>query len=111
MISALIAGGHVSGAFAGRPPDCDDPDVLKVMVIMTDGENFGQWMLHEPFKTGPSDVWRNPADDRLSLFHAGRPAPNRHYVPHNNYRQDRPTAGRTGRGARPRPRISGSSGA
>ncbi|MCC5973287.1 MAG: hypothetical protein JJT81_04465 [Rubellimicrobium sp.] len=90
VISSMISNGTVDSAFAGRPLNYDDPDVLKVMVIMTDGENFEQWMMHPDYKTGPSTIWRNPSDNRISIFHAGQAAPNRWFVPHNNTWQNRP---------------------
>ena len=57
IIDAMIGAGSVNPEFSGRPLNYDDPDALKVVVLMTDGENFEQWMLNDAFKTGQSDVW------------------------------------------------------
>lgn len=47
----------VPGIAAGRPYDHDQEDVLKVIVLMTDGENTQQWDLYDRFKFGTSFVW------------------------------------------------------
>lgn len=57
VITALADDEVVSDAVVGRPLDYDDPDALKVVVLMTDGENFEQWQLNDAYKTGPSGVW------------------------------------------------------
>lgn len=45
-----IDNGHVSGLFDGRPHDWDHDNVIRVMVVMTDGENccFGRWDSRSP---------------------------------------------------------------
>lgn len=90
IITDLIDRGLVPEDFRGRPLDYNDPDVLKVIVIMTDGENFEQWIMADAVKTGPSNMYLNPADNRVSLFHSSRTPPNQYYVPHNNTWQNRP---------------------
>lgn len=57
IVDHMIANGQVNPAFAGRPLDYDDEEALKVVVLMTDGENFEQWIMNDSFKTGQSDVW------------------------------------------------------
>jgi Flp pilus assembly protein TadG len=89
VISDMIVNGHVSSDFAGRPLNYDDPDVLKVMVIMTDGENFEQWMMRDNFKTGWAPIVRNTNDGRLSIYHSDRSGSNKWYIPHNNTWQNR----------------------
>lgn len=41
----------------GRPYDHSQPDVLKVLVLMTDGANTQQYDLIEPYKSGQSYIW------------------------------------------------------
>lgn len=89
VITDMIANGHVSSDFAGRPLDYDDPDVLKVMVIMTDGENFEQWMMAESYKTGWAPIVQNNNDGRLSVYHSGISGSNKWYRPHNESWSDR----------------------
>ena len=32
-------------------------DSLKVLVVMSDGENTNQWFLRPGYRSGPTDVW------------------------------------------------------
>ncbi len=57
IIDTMIAEGLVDSAFDGRPLDFDDEEALKVVVLMTDGENFVQFMMRDQYKTGQSDIW------------------------------------------------------
>jgi hypothetical protein len=57
IVEAMVAAGEVMEEFDGRPLDYDDEEALKVVVLMTDGENFEQWMIDDAYKTGQSDVW------------------------------------------------------
>ena len=65
IVADLAAqGGNNVPAIAGsRPEAFNQPDVLKVVVLMTDGENTQQWDLHEPYKTGTSFLWFNLLDE------------------------------------------------
>ncbi len=65
IIDDYIARGAVDPAFSGRPLDYDDEDSLKVVVLMTDGENFEQWIINDAFKTGQSDVWHTVFFDQV----------------------------------------------
>lgn len=39
IVNQLISEGHVDLEFSGRPADYDDPETLKTIILMTDGEN------------------------------------------------------------------------
>lgn len=72
-ITQQIAGSFwVDARAADRPADFDDEDTLKVIVLMTDGENTSQYDLKDKFRSGDSYVWidergnSNAADDRFS---------------------------------------------
>ncbi|MBT8411179.1 MAG: hypothetical protein KJP02_05210 [Octadecabacter sp.] len=54
---------NVPGIAATRPEAFNLPDVLKVVVLMTDGENTSQYDLDEPYKSGTSFLWFNLLDD------------------------------------------------
>jgi len=54
---AGASGTGVPAIAAGRPEAYNQSDILKVIVLMTDGENTQQWDLVEPFKSGLSWVW------------------------------------------------------
>ena len=49
----------VPTVFSTRPLNYD-ADVLKVIVVMTDGENTGQFKLKGSLRSGNSNVWHNP---------------------------------------------------
>jgi glutaredoxin-related protein len=93
VIDQLIVSGHVDPTFSGRPfdyPDPNDPtnaDVLKVMVIMTDGENWDQWMMDESVKTGPSPIFVSSNENQISIQHGAN-----FFVPHNGQWQATPWA-------------------
>jgi Flp pilus assembly protein TadG len=67
VITSMIGTGDVAAANAGRPVSYDEPDVLKVIVVMTDGQNTEQWKLRSDRRSGDSDVYYNAAADRYSI--------------------------------------------
>ena len=58
-VTAKLAGaGHVDDDVADRPYDySEDINNLKIIVLMTDGENTLRKDLIEPYKSGMSDIW------------------------------------------------------
>lgn len=57
-VTGLVASGDAPNAASGRPLDYDDNDgVLKVAVVMTDGENTTEYDIAEPYRTEMSTVW------------------------------------------------------
>lgn len=66
-VSDLVDAGEVPGDFAGRPLDHDAENVLKVMVVMTDGVNTTQFQLRDEYRSGPSDFWIDPDTGRVSF--------------------------------------------
>ncbi|MBR2657539.1 MAG: hypothetical protein IKD58_13820 [Loktanella sp.] len=97
IIDTMINDGHVSEDFWGRPLDYDDPDVLKVLVIMTDGQNWWEFRMRDEFKTGQSIVFQHNSNNRFSIFHANGRNSNdtntRWYIPHTNSWQTGPLDG------------------
>lgn len=73
VITNLIGSGDVSPVNAGRPVAYDEPQVQKVVVVMTDGHNTNQWMLRDDLRQGMSEVWFNDAANRYSIEMAGGP--------------------------------------
>lgn len=65
IIDDMIARGIVNPAFSGRPLDHDDEETLKAVVLMTDGENFEQWIIDDAFKTGQSNIWHTVFFDQV----------------------------------------------
>lgn len=56
---AGASGSGVPSVAAGRPEQFTQSDVLKVLVLMTDGENTQQWDLYDHYKNNLSFVWAN----------------------------------------------------
>lgn len=82
VVSAMVNEGHVDERMNGRPVALDDPETLKIVVLMTDGENFEERRLREEFRSGPSPVWINTTDNSLntfSLYDPSRPANSRYW--------------------------------
>ena len=89
VVTQLVSEGVVNAPFAGRPLAYDDPEVLKVLVLMTDGEHWPNEYVNDGFRAGPSPVWRNSSNGRLSIRHEVSGS-NKFYWPSNNSWQNRP---------------------
>ena len=57
IVSHLSSIGEVAAIAADRPLGWEEEDVLKVVVLMTDGENTTEYDLSEPYKSGMSTAW------------------------------------------------------
>lgn len=73
----------MSANLSGRPYDYDDPEVMKVIVLMTDGEHVAHDRINDGYKSGPSPIWLSTGDGRYSIHHPAQPG-NKFYVPHLN---------------------------
>lgn len=86
VIADLATSGVVPAVFADRPHAYNNKQVLKVMVVMSDGENWDQFNIRPPYNDGLSNVWINTADNRPSIWHA---SVGKYYVPHlNSWKND-----------------------
>ena len=66
LVTGLVASGDAPGVVAGRPMDYGLSDNLKVIVLMTDGQNTTEYDIAEPYKSGMSPIWF----DRDNAFEA-----------------------------------------
>lgn len=57
VVSGLISEGKIPARFEGRPFDYDEPETLKVLVVMSDGQNTTQYMLDEDYRDGNSPLY------------------------------------------------------
>lgn len=67
-LTSMIAANEVDADFHGRPATYSDPETMKVVVLMTDGQNTSQQDIKSAYKTGDSNVWiwdddGEPGDD------------------------------------------------
>lgn len=80
--------------FADRPLAYEDREVLKVIILMTDGENWPNEYVAEGYRTGNSPIYRH-TDGVYSIYHANAPdRNNRYYVPSTGKWQATRWAGR-----------------
>lgn len=66
VVSGLISENKVPAIFQGRPSAYDSGDALKVLIVMSDGENTNQYMLNPSLRNGLSPVWYNASEDIIS---------------------------------------------
>lgn len=68
VVTSMIADGEVNEAFADRPNDYDDGETLKVIVLMTDGENTAQYYINNGYRAGDSNIWWNEQEEKYSVY-------------------------------------------
>ena len=74
VFDQMRADGHLSESATQRPATFTDTEAMKVVVLMTDGQNTTQYDLKPEFKTEWSDVWiddrgtTSMSDDRFSVL-------------------------------------------
>jgi hypothetical protein len=64
VIADMVDDGLVHSDFDGRPFDYSEPQVLKVLVVMSDGQNTDQWILRDRYRSGPSQLFVEQNDPR-----------------------------------------------
>ena len=79
VVDRMIAANEVSANFGERPYAYSNREVLKVVVLMTDGENTTEWQLRDAYDNGNSRLYRNTSTNtafsgvkRYSLFDSTR---------------------------------------
>lgn len=92
VVTDMIANGHISNDFAGRPANYDDNDTIKAMVVMTDGVNTSQYYLNDGYESGQSDVYYNASQGTYSIRYTSG-GQTYYYWPHNGYRRTYPHGG------------------
>jgi Flp pilus assembly protein TadG len=68
VIQNMIAGGSVNATFSARPHTYNDTDALKVIVLMTDGQNTSQYFIEEGYRQGHTNIWWNSAANQYSVL-------------------------------------------
>lgn len=58
-LDAMITAKTADAAISGRPFSYTYPDTLKIMVLMTDGENTNTYRLMDPYRAGISPVYKD----------------------------------------------------
>lgn len=82
MYSQLIGSGKMAEELEGRPYSFTDPEAMKVIVLMTDGEHFAEERVNAAYKSGLSDIYKSNNDGNYSIYHASLTTTNKYWVPH-----------------------------
>ena len=82
IFASEIAAARMPNTMVTRPLAYDAKDAMKVIVLMTDGENFPEDRVNKTgvdpagggtgFKTGPSPLWQGTSDSKWSIFYASK---------------------------------------
>ena len=94
LVSDLIDDSVVSNQFAGRPVSYTE-STMKIIVLMTDGQNTSQYMLNPSLRSGDSPVYYNAEEDKYSVYQASGNGHNSnsdesYYWPHDDSWNDHP---------------------
>ncbi len=94
VFTHFVSTGVIPSVFEGRPFQFTDPESMKVIVLMTDGEHFAEDRLNNTYKAGTTglngtqQIFKSPYDGNYSIrFTSGRPAAagaNQYWVPHRS---------------------------
>ncbi len=68
LIAQVAPGSEIPNAFADRPAPNNTTETLKVLVLMTDGENTYQHKVNSPYNDGPSDIHWNEDAETYSIY-------------------------------------------
>ncbi|MBY6137023.1 hypothetical protein KUV61_14385 [Nocardioides marinus] len=81
VINALTtgAGATVPADFAARPAEYNDAETVKVIVLMTDGQNTSQYYVESDHREGDSNVWFTVADDGTKIYSTLNPSTGNYY--------------------------------
>jgi len=66
-ITELVDLGEVSSDFSARPHTYESGETLKVIVLMTDGDNTSQYYLPDEYRNGETGAWWNAEEEVYSV--------------------------------------------
>jgi Flp pilus assembly protein TadG len=109
VIGHFVDTGVVPPVFDGRPFDYTDPESMKIVVLMTDGDHFTEERVRDPYKSGVTGtngthaIYKSPNDGNYSIrFITGRPGVSgtrEYWVPHRSEWRSLPWTNTTNTGA------------
>ncbi|UZD91741.1 TadE/TadG family type IV pilus assembly protein [Cognatishimia activa] len=68
VIETMVNAGDVHSDFAQRPHAYNSSETLKVVVLMTDGQNTSQYYIKDDFRSGESNIWWNEQEEVYSVY-------------------------------------------
>ena len=109
VIGHFVDTGVVPPVFDGRPFDYTDPESMKIIVLMTDGDHFTEERVRDKYKSGVTGtngthaIYKSPNDGNYSIrFITGRPGVSgtrEYWVPHRSEWRSLPWTNTTNTGA------------
>lgn len=81
VFSEFALAGRMPSAFANRPLRFDDADTMKIVILMTDGENTSTYQMRPEYQDGLSPIWRGN-DGNYSVMHTSARGRSTFFVPH-----------------------------
>lgn len=81
VFSEFALAGRMPSAFANRPLQFDDADSMKIVILMTDGENTSTYEMRPEYQDGLSPIWRGN-DGNYSIMHTSATGSSTFFVPH-----------------------------
>lgn len=109
VIGHFVDTGVVPPVFDGRPFDYTDPESMKIIVLMTDGDHFTEERVRDQYKSGVTGangthaIYKSPNDGNYSIrFITGRPGVSgtrEYWVPHRSEWRALPWTNTTNTGA------------
>jgi hypothetical protein len=78
-VTSLISKGKISADLAGRPFAYDDKDTMKVMVLMTDGQNTRSYSTKPAYRTGFSGLITDLSDNKMYYYDASKSGSSKWY--------------------------------
>lgn len=71
--------GEMPDSLSGRPYDYGVEDTMKIIVLMTDGDNFELQSLNTPYQSGLSPIYKNDQGD-YSIYHAAKSGEQKYFT-------------------------------
>ena len=68
VIMDMVEDAEVEATFANRPFDYTEDGVMKVVVLMTDGQNTSQYYVNDGYRRGQSNIWWNAQEQVYSVY-------------------------------------------
>lgn len=95
LVQSLVASNVIKSDYANRPLDASTADVLKIMVVMSDGENTTQYTLLDPYRGGfeikngnvvpiLSNIYREKSSGKLAAYFDRSNTSSDYYMPDNS---------------------------
>ncbi|MCB4455792.1 Tad domain-containing protein [Leisingera sp. McT4-56] len=91
-VNALSVSGDVPNDFSARPSAYTDTDTVKVIVLMTDGQNTSQYYVESDHREGDSNVWFTTTDEGTEVYSTLNPSSGQYYwhLPYGARWEDHP---------------------